>query len=349
MSNPAPPPVTEAWVVGLPKAEVHVHLEGCIPFDLLADAAAARGEPIAGTPDDLFVFGDLPGLLRFLDWSCGLITEEHQLEAIAYRFARRAAACGIRYSDAIINPTHWPSWQPRPGALVAALDRGFTAAEEEGLPPTGLCLSLKRTQTKAASLAVVDRIIAEAHPRVVALSIDGDEAAEGPTADRFAPAFERAAEAGLRRCAHAGESSGPEGVRDAIDRLHAERVDHGIRSIEDAALVEELAERRIPLDVCVTSNVSLGVAASLAAHPVELLRRAGVPVSLNTDDPLLFRTDVPNEYVRAATEFGWDRDTTGAIARTSIDACFAAPAHRAAMLAELDDYLAATEPTGSTP
>lgn len=331
--------ITKEWIIGLPKAEVHVHLEGCIPPGVLVDAARASGSPIAGPPEDLYTFSDLAGFLQFLDWSCGLITEEHQLEEIAYAFAGRAAATGVRYSDAIVNPTHWPTWQPRLEQFVGALDRGFTAAEAAGLPPTGLCLSLKRTQSREAALTFVDWMIDFAHPRVVALSIDGNEAAEGPTADRFAPAFERAGEAGLRRCAHAGESSGPDGVRDAIDRLFAERVDHGIRSVEDPTLVAELAQRAVPLDVCPTSNVRLGVAPSMSHHPIEDLRKAGVRVSVNTDDPLLFQTDVATEYLRCSEAFGWDRPTAAAVARTSIEASFAAPDLRARILTELDDYL----------
>src|SRR5206468_8321790 len=116
-------------------------------------------------------------------------------------------------------------------------------------------------------------------------------------------AFRRAAEGGLRRTAHAGESSGPEGVRDAVEILGAERIDHGVRAVDDGALVRELAARGVPLDICPGSNVTLGLYPDLESHPIEALRRAGVPVSVNTDDPALLRTDLVDEYARAARVF----------------------------------------------
>ncbi|WP_407926628.1 adenosine deaminase family protein, partial [Caenimonas soli] len=116
----------------------------------------------------------------------------------------------------------------------------------------------------------------------MALSIDGNEAAAGRTGPRFAEAFRRAGGAGLRRTVHAGESSGPEGVRDAIELLGADRIDHGVRAIEDPGLVELLVDRQIPLGICPTSNLTLGVYPSIEDHPIDRLRRAGVAVSINT-------------------------------------------------------------------
>ncbi len=143
------------------------------------------------------------------------------------------------------------------------------------------------------------------------------------TGPRFAEAFRRAGAAGLRRTVHAGESSGPEGVRDAIELLGADRIDHGVRAIEDPALVALLAERRIPLGVCPTSNLELGVYASIEAHPIDRLRRAGVAVSLNTDDPVLLGASLEGEYALCSQAFGWSDEDLRAVARNSIDASFA--------------------------
>jgi adenosine deaminase len=133
----------------------------------------------------------------------------------------------------------------------------------------------------------------------------------------------RAGAAGLRRTVHAGESSGPEGVWDAIELLGADRIDHGVRAIEDPRLVEMLAERRIPLGICPTSNLTLGVYPSIGEHPVERLRRAGVAVSVNTDDPALLGASLEGEYALCCAAFGWTDDDVRAVARTSIDASFA--------------------------
>ena len=313
---------------GLPKAEVHVHLEGSLPPSLVAGA----GDPS---------FHDLAGFLAYLDTACALVTTADQVAAAGYAVAARAGAAGVRYVDLIWNPTHWPSWRDRIPAFVDALDGGLRAAAEEGLPPVGLCVSLKRAQSADDALALVELLVDLRHPRVVGLSIDGNEAAAGRTGPRFADAFARARAAGLHCCAHAGESSGPEGVRDALEYLGAERIDHGIRAIEDASLVAHLAATAVPLDVCPTSNVRLGVAPSLRDHPIDALRRAGVRVSLNTDDPVLFGATVDGEYVACADTFGWSHTELADVARTSIEASFADDGLRQDLLRDLAAYVRA--------
>ena len=243
----------------LPKAEVHVHLEGCFEASLLEQWANKFGEPMPRSREQLFRFEGLADFLHFLDWACGLVRTREEFAEAAYAFSQRLAASGTGYADLIFNPTHWKHWQGRLGAMIDALDAGFRAAEHEGLPPVGLCVSLLRTQSADAAAELVDMLVGQRHPRVVALSIDGNEAEAGRTGPRFAEAFRRAGAAGLERTVHAGESSGPEGVRDAIELLGADRIDHGVRAIEDANVVALLAERGIPLGVCPTSNLTLGV------------------------------------------------------------------------------------------
>ena len=307
----------------LPKAEVHVHLEGTFDVDLLERWARAAGVALPRPRERLLQFEGLADFLDFLDWACGLAATRERLAELAYAFSARLAASGAGYADVIFNPTHWKAWHGRLPAMIDAIDAGFAAAEQDGLPPVGLCVSLLRTQSADAAAELVDALVALRHPRVVALSIDGNEAAAGRTEPRFAEAFRRAGAAGLKRTVHAGESSGPEGVRDAIECLGADRIDHGVRAIEDAALVALLAERRIPLGICPTSNLVLGVIASIGAHPIEPLRRAGVPVSINTDDPALLGASLEGDYALCRAAFGWADDEVRAIAATSIEASFA--------------------------
>jgi adenosine deaminase len=328
------------WIRSLPKAEVHVHLEGCVPavtigFDDPSRAGVAL-DPTTGAPS----FSGLADFLDYLDRSCALVTEGDQLQSIAHALTERAARDGVLHTDVIFNPTHWPAWRDDLGTFVAHLDAGLAAGEADFGVTAALCLSLTRTQPPADSVALVDWLLDARPERIVALSVDGNEAAAGPTGERFAPLFARARTAGLRTCAHAGESSGPDGVREAIELLGAERIDHGIRSVEDPLLVATLARTGVPLDVCPTSNVRLGVAPSIAAHPVERLRRAGVRVSVNTDDPLLFGTTMTAEYDVCAQSFDWDHGVLAQIARTSIESCFAAPERVSELLALLDDALA---------
>jgi adenosine deaminase len=307
----------------LPKAEVHVHLEGCFDAELLAHWAHKFGEPLPRPRESLFRFAGLADFLHFLDWACGLVRTREELAEAAYAFSRRLAASGAGYGDLIFNPTHWKPWRGRLREMIDALDAGFRAAEQEGLPPVGLCVSLLRTQTADEAAELVDTLVALRHPRVVALSVDGNEAAAGRTGPRFAEAFRRAGSAGLQRTVHAGESSGPEGVRDAIELLQADRIDHGVRAIEDPGVVALLVDRRIPLGICPTSNLTLGVYPSMDRHPIEGLRRAGVAVSVNTDDPALLGTCLEHEYKRCCEQFAWSDDVLRAVARTAIDASFA--------------------------
>ena len=331
---------TRAWCFELPKADVHVHLEGCIPADLLRDAARSQGMAVPVLDESR----GLDGLLEHLDASCRTLVDPGVVAELGYRFARRCTWDGIVTADVIFNPTHWPAWSGRLAGFVDALDRGLTQAEADGHPTVRLLPSIKRDQSAEAAQHLVDVMIAMEHPRVVGLSIDGNEEAAGRTGERFRPAVERAAEAGFHRAVHAGESSGPEGVRDAIDLLLAERVDHGVRAVEDPALVAELAERRIPLDVCPTSNLTLGLYPNLHHHPVDELRRAGVRVALGTDDPELLGGDLTHEYESSAAVFQWDHATTAAIARTSIEVSFASDDEKSRLLAELDAYVERATP-----
>lgn len=339
--TPAPTDLT--WYQGLPKAEVHVHLEGCIPVDVLELAAGRAGTEVPTWSADT---DGLSGFLAYLDRSCRLITDAGLVELLGYRFGERLSVDGTHYADLIWNPTHWPAWSGRIEEFVEALHKGASAAEADGHPPMALCPSIKRNQSGTDALALVDLLASMQHPRVVGLSIDGDEAATGPTGERFAPAYARAAEVGLRRTVHAGESSGPDGVRDAMTLLGAERIDHGVRAVEDDELVAELAQRRLPLGQCRTSNVTLGLFATGADHPFDRLRQAGVAVSLNTDDPEILGLTLATEYRDAAATYGWSVETVAEVAQTSIDACFAPAALRTAISERLAGYVAGATAAG---
>lgn len=319
----------------LPKAEVHLHLEGCFDAGLIVQWAKSEGVTLPRPQEDLFKFSGLADFLGFLDLACGLASTTDRLVELSYGLSQRLADNGTGYADVIFNPTHWHAWHGRLGAMLEAIDAGFTQAEQDGLPSVGLCVSLLRTQTADAAIELVDTLTTMRHPRVVALSVDGNEATAGRTGPRFADAFRRAANSGLRRTVHAGESSGPEGVRDAVELLGADRIDHGVRAIEDPALVRMLADRQIPLGICPTSNLVLGVYPSMQAHPIDRLRAAGVRVSVNTDDPALLDASLVGEYALCRQAFGWNDEVTRSVAHTSIEASFADEDTKAKLLGAL--------------
>ncbi|OYU41522.1 MAG: adenosine deaminase, partial [Burkholderiales bacterium PBB4] len=154
----------------LPKAEVHLHLEGCFDAALIAQWAQTEGVTLPRPQEDLFKFSGLADFLGFLDLACGLARTPDRLMELSYGLCQRLAANGTGYADVIFNPTHWHAWHGRLGAMLDAMDAGFAAAEQDGLPGVGLCVSLLRTQSADAAVELVDTLTTLRHPRVVALS-----------------------------------------------------------------------------------------------------------------------------------------------------------------------------------
>ncbi|WOF22116.1 adenosine deaminase [Microbacterium betulae] len=327
--------VSMPGIRSLPKAEVHVHLEGAIELADLLEAAAHTGVALPGPAATLFDTSThepsarpsgatpLSAFLRFLDWEGSLFSTPQQLARLAYRFAARQSASGISYTDVIVNPAHWASWRRRPAAFLDALGAGFADAAADGLCAVGICASILRTASSAEAEELVTTLLGERPQGLVGVSVDGDERVSGRTAPRFADAFGLARRGGLRRTVHAGESSGPEGVWDALTLLHAERIDHGVRAVEDPRLVDRLAADGVPVGVCPTSNIALGLYARLDEHPVDALARDGVTVTVNTDDPAALGTRIETEWLLCAQAFGWDDGRVVGLARDSFRASFA--------------------------
>lgn len=321
----------------LPKVELHVHLEGTLGRDRIVELAGAAGEPLPRPADELFAFGDLDGFLSFLDWTCRLVRDRDQAERVAYDFASRAHRDGTHYAEVIVNPGHWRDW-PTPD-LVDALAAGFDRAVSDGLTDCRLLLSVLREQSGDEALALVRWMADERPPRVLGLSVDGNEARAGRTGPRFAPAFRLARAEGFGCVAHAGESSGPEGVVDALDLLEVDRIDHGVRAAEDPGLVARLAGAGVVLDVCLTSNLTM-LYETFDDHPLEQLLAAGVPVTLNTDDPGYLGIDLTGEFELASTRLGWSIDVAVERVRTAIDAAFCEQERVAELHRLLDEFVA---------
>ncbi|HEY8524042.1 MAG TPA: adenosine deaminase [Acidimicrobiales bacterium] len=331
-----PAPVTDAVLRALPKVELHVHLEGTFTPDRITELARAAGEPLPRPADQIYLTADLSEFLATLDWVCGLVRTPEEASAQAAAFAHAAAAQGTVYAEVIVNPTHWSGLPV--AELLAAVADGFEAAHRDGGADCRLLPSLLRSQPAEAAEALVELMQKLAHPRIVGLSVDGNEAAAGPgTCARFAPAYELARSKGFGATAHAGESSGPEGVRDALDLLGVSRIDHGVRAVEDPSLVRRLADEGITLNVCLTSNCHL-LYPSLDDHPLPTLAAAGVPFTINTDDPETLRITLASELGLAARHLGWGVDDLVESQRRAVRASFADEATKAALLARLDAF-----------
>ncbi len=329
-------PVSEAFIQSLPKLELHIHLEGSIPLARIEAEATARDIAPPRPYAELFVTEDLSEFLETLDWVCGLFVEPEQLKRLAHDFAVYCREQGMVYCETIINPTHWGNFDL--DTLLPTLSDAFDAAND--ICDIRILPSILRTQSGEAALELVEWIGA-AHakglaPRVIGLSVDGNEQKSGPTGERFAPAYQRAAELGLGLTSHAGESSGAEGVQDALDWLKVDRLDHGVRAIEDPALVQRLAEEGVTLNVCVSSNC-VRLYSGPETHPFPDLLAAGVPVTINTDDPVVVNTTLCEELMWLVENYQLTAAQLVSLQHTAVDAAFCNDSDKAAMHALLSD------------
>ncbi len=332
-------------LLGLPGIELHVHLEGSFTPERVAELARAAGEPdVDRRVRSAFAAGDLADLLTALDWWCGLVRTEEQATSQAEGFARFLASSGVVYAEVTVNPTHWGGLPRR--ALIDALAAGFERATTPGAPgalgsasPTAppaeacdcrLVVSLRRDQDEGDIRRVLDELGSRRPARVVALGVDGDERSAAARRRVLAEAFAEAAHIGLGRTAHAGESSGPEGVLAALDDLGVTRIDHGVRAVEDPSVLSRLRDQRVTLDVCPTSNARL-LYGTLDRHPLAALDAAGLALSIGTDDPLIFGVDLPEELSRAARLAAWDLPRLRRCQHDALDAAFCDDATRSSL------------------
>jgi len=305
---PAESPVPAAAIIGavtFPKIELHVHLEGTVRAPALLEIArrndvALPADTVAGL-GGLFEFTDFAHFINVWMLTTSALRTEADFRQVVVDYAAEAASHGAVYLEGIFSPSE-------PVARGAAWDEVFTgycdgAAEAGELH--GVHVRLTPDITRGMSLGVAEETatyaVKYAGRGIVGIGLGGSEAEYAP--EPYERAFAIARSGGLGSVPHAGEVAGPESVRGALDVLHADRLRHGIRAIEDPGLVRELAARGTVLDVCPISNVRTRVVASLAEHPLPALVGAGVSCSVSTDDPAMFGTDLSVDYA-AALELG---------------------------------------------
>ena len=328
-----------------PKVELHVHVEACLSAERITELAAEFGVPMLRPTESLFVYATLTEFLEVYEWWCDLLRTPEIAEQLAYDAAAQLRADGIVYAEVLCGPRYWPHLRREP--LIEALAAGFERAHGDGHADCRLTPSISREQSAEWAMGLVEWIGASGPARVVGLGLDGNEALLGRTSPKFTEVYARAHELGLGRTAHSGESSGPDGVWDALEHLHLDRVDHGVRSIEDPRLVEHLAASGVTLNVTPTSNVIVGLYPDVDHHPVGPLIEAGVPVTINSDDPKAMNVTLSGEFEKVSRSLGWSLLDVEAATRRAIDAAFcdqdqAASLHRRidAHISNLDDRTA---------
>ncbi len=300
----------------LPKAHLHVHLDGALRAQTLRELCTRQGvaSPSVPAKSGYSSFGEFQEVIRA---SHAILAVRENLTRIVDEVIEDAADDGAVWVELSV----WPGlFEGRLGsdtaALTAVLNAGHAAAKRHGIG-FGLMVAANRQHGPEAAASTAELAASLAADGVVSFGLDGDETSCPP--DAFADSFDVATEAGLLSTPHAGELLGPKSVAAAIDLLHADRVLHGVRAIEDTALVERLAHTRICLDVCPTSNARLGVFDS-EHHPLASLLEAGVACSVNADDPLLFGVGLLDEFEHCRTEFLLSDETLAKVAENSVQA-----------------------------
>jgi adenosine deaminase len=317
----------------MPKVELHVHLEGSIqPATLLALAkrnqVALPAADVAGL-QHWYRFTNFKHFIEIYLTISSCICTPEDIELIARDFLRNQAAQNIRHSEVTYTPyTHFSTNRRIPfDEQFDALSRARAWGQRElGTQCNWVFDVARNVRPIEHALTVAEWAIRGKDQGVVGFGLGGIEAGNPP--ELFAEAFALTRAAGLAAVPHAGEVAGAESVRGAIETLHATRIGHGVRCLEDPQLVALLRERQIPLEVCPTSNVCLGVAPSFAEHPLPRLLAEGLFVTLNSDDPPMFNTTLTDEYAQAAAAFNFDLETIKRLALNGVRASLLAEARR---------------------
>ncbi|HEY6303583.1 MAG TPA: adenosine deaminase [Terriglobales bacterium] len=312
------------FIRSLPKAELHLHLEGSIEPPTLLELRQRHGMEGASLAEveQLYNCKDFTGFLAAFKDVTGHLRAPEDYELITYRLMERLKLQNVLHAEVIVS-TGVCLWRKQDfPAIFEGLERGRQRGEKDfGISLVWIFDAIRQFGAEKAQ-SVLDLAIQFRERNVVAFGIGGDERAGPP--EWFAGVYLRAAENGLHLTVHAGESAGPESIWGALN-LRAERIGHGLTAGQDPELIEQLAESQVPIEICVTSNLRTGGCAELAQHPVRRYFDQGLMLILNSDDPAMFRTSLVEEYALVQEAFGFTDEHLRELARNSFEASFLPP------------------------
>jgi aminodeoxyfutalosine deaminase len=330
------------FIAGLPKAELHVHHVGSASPRIVAELAARH--PDSRVPTDpaalaeYFTFKDFAHFVEIYLSVVDLIRDAEDVRLLTYEVARDMARQNIRYAELTVSPYSSVRRGIPDVAFMEAIEDARKAAESELGVVLRWCFDIPGEAGLTAAEETA-RLAVDLRPEgLVSFGLGGPEI--GVPRPQFKPHFDRAIAAGLRSVPHAGETTGPETIWDALNHLRAERIGHGTSATQDPRLLEHLAEHRIPLEVCPTSNIATRAVRTLDEHPIKDMVAAGVLVTINSDDPPMFGTDLNSEYAVAARLLDLDEAGLAALAKNAVEASFLDAPGKARLAAEIDPYTA---------
>ncbi len=338
---PALDPALASFLVGLPKAELHVHIEGTLEPETIFALAERNGVALAYPSVEAlraaYAFHDLQSFLDIYYAGASVLLTEDDFHDMAKAYLDRALADGVARAEIFFDPQTHTARGVAMGTVIVGLTRALEGARAKGLS-CDLILCFLRHLSEEDAIATLQAALPY-REAFIGVGLDSSEVGHPP--EKFARVFAEARRQGLRIVAHAGEEGPPAYIRSALDVLGAERIDHGVRCLEDAELVARLAAERVALTVCPFSNVRLKVCERLEDHPLRRMLEAGLAVTINSDDPAYFGGYVAANWLDTFAALGLDRAAAITIARNGFDAAFVDAAERARLNGLLDAYVAA--------
>ena len=337
--------VSESFIAGLPKVELHVHHVGSVPLRAVAELAARHPGTVPSDLDELaryFIFEDFPHFIRNYLAVVDLIKTAEDVRLITYEVAADMAAQNIRYTELTVTPYISISDSLPAEAFLEAIEEARQAAHRDHGLELWWIFDIPADFGVPAAELTASVALDHDVPGLVGFGLGGTE--RGFPRSMFRDQFDRARAAGLRSVPHAGETTGPESVWDALVSLGAERIEHGIAAVGDPRLLEHLVEHKIALDICLTSNVALRVVPDLDHHRIRELVANGVTVTINTDDAPMVGTDLNTEYATGARLLDLDEQGVTELALAAVDASFASRETKDALRSEINSYAAMPAP-----
>lgn len=338
----------ELFLRRMPKVELHVHLEGSMRPHVLLELARRNGVELPADDEEglrrWFRFTDFDHFVQVYLTCSRALRNPEDFRLLALDFLEMQAEQNVLYTEAHFTiSTHLANGGDRGNGwgdeILAALEEAMGEGERRHGVKLRLIPDIVRNVGVEAADRTLEWALAARNRGVVALGLSGFESR--CKNDPYREHFETAAREGLHRVAHAGEHAGPESIRSVLELCGAERIGHGVRAVEDPSLVEELRDRQIPLEVCPSSNVCLGVFPDLKSHSFDRLYKAGVPVSVNSDDPAFFDTDLSREYLRLHETFGYTPAELAGLSLAGLRQSFLPDDEKAALEAHFRERIAA--------
>jgi adenosine deaminase len=331
----------ESFIRGLPKVELHLHIEGTLEPEMMFDLAERNGVDLPfATVDEVraaYEFSDLQSFLDIYYQGAAVLQTEQDFYDLMWAYLERMASENLKHAEMFFDPqTHTDRGIPFEVFMTGFARARVDAAERFGIS-TMLIMCFLRHLSEDSALATLDQALPFAEA-IEAVGLDSGEVGNPP--EKFEAAFEKARRAGLRAVAHAGEEGPPAYIWGALDALGAERIDHGVACEQDPDLMQRIVADHIPLTMCPLSNVKLRVFDTLADHNLKRLLDAGARVLINSDDPAYFGGYLTENYLATQKALNLDEDDLARLARNGIEATFLDANRKGALLAELDAYLA---------